>query len=59
MTFDNSMNAPFDDDEPLRFGAEVYGGNGNEMSFGMGVVSRDFGNTRMNVETARMFSARP
>ena len=60
VTFDNITDASFDEDEPVRFGADNRGGNRNGMSFGMGAVSRDFGNVMMSAGArARMFSAGP
>ena len=60
VTFDNVTDAPFDEDEFVRFGADNRGGNRNGMSFGMDVVSRDFENATMSARTGpRMLSAGP
>ena len=60
VTFDNIADAPFDEDGPVPFGVDNRGGNRNGMSFGMDVMSRDFGNAMMNARTGpRMLSAGP
>ena len=60
VTFDSTTDAPFDEDEPVRFGARNHGENRNGMSFSGGVVSRDFGNTMDSARTGpRMLSAGP
>ena len=60
VTFDNTTDAAFDEDESVRVGAENRGGNRNGASFGMDVASRDFGNTMMSARTEpRMSGADP
>ena len=60
VTFDNITDVTFDEDEHIGFGADNRGGNGNGMSFGMDVVSRDFGDAMMSAGAGpRMLSAGP
>ena len=60
VTFDNTTDTPFEEDESVRFGADNRGENGNGMSLGMDVVSRDFGNTMMSARTGpRMLNVGP
>ena len=60
MTFGNMMDAPFDEDESVRFGADNRGGNRNETSLARDVMSRDFGDAMMNARTGpRMLNAGP
>ena len=58
VTFEDPTDAPFDIDESVRFAAGVQETNGRGMQFDMSVVSRDFGDTMLNVRTeARILSA--
>lgn len=60
VTFDNTTDAPFDEDEPVQFHARNRGENSNGMSFSGGSVSKDFGNTIDDARTGpRMLSAGP
>ena len=60
VTFDNTTDTPFEEDESVRFGADNRGENRNWMSLGMNVVSRDFEDTMMSARFGpRMLSAGP
>ena len=60
VTFDNTTDASFDEDESVRFRADNRGENTNGMSFGMDVMGKDFGNAMMSTRTGpRVLSAGP
>ena len=51
VTFDNAMDIPLDEEEPVQFSTGNQEGNRNGMSFDMGFAGRDFGGAMLDAGT--------
>lgn len=51
LAFDDTVDAPFDLEESVRFRPRSRGGNGDEMPFDMGDLSSDFRNAMVGAGT--------